>query len=51
MQTDDESNKRLLVMLMNRYDLRPTDAGLLLADIDAMAQKYVAPRNVEIKNI
>jgi hypothetical protein len=38
MQTCDESTKRLLVMLMNRYDLRPTEAGILLADIDNIVE-------------
>ena len=36
---DDESTKRFLEAVMNRYDLRPSDAGRMLHEIDALAAK------------
>ena len=34
--TLDEGSKRLQDMLMNRYDMRPSDAAKLLAKVDQM---------------
>jgi len=44
--SNDEETKRLLVMLMNRYDMRPSAAGNLLAEIDKLAADKVTPECV-----
>ena len=38
-KSDDET-RRMLVAIMNRYDLRPSDAGRLLCAIDHIADSY-----------
>ena len=35
----DDATRLFLVAIMNRYDLRPSDAGQLLCDIDSAAAK------------
>lgn len=47
---NDEATKRLLTLLMNRYDLRPSDAGALLAHIDAMVDEGL-PTAAEVRGI
>jgi hypothetical protein len=38
---ENENLHNLSVALMNRYDIRPSEAGRLMADIDDMASKYI----------
>jgi len=37
---DDDDHRRMLVAIMNRYDIRPSDAGTMLSDMDDYFQDH-----------
>jgi len=43
---NDEATRRTLEALMNRYDLRPSDVGKLLSDMDQRAKLYATEATI-----